>query len=126
MAVRTDELALGDLSEDRLATDPCEMTYFGDLFVTGKVIPGHCRMVKETAAVGTRVVLLELLHPFHDLAPALTPPRNEPGPGRAEVSSVIRLAARLAPRLTPLSASMEVMKGLALATTTTRLHLSSD
>jgi hypothetical protein len=65
MAVRADQVALCDLFQDRFATESTDHEH-ADLAAfqsSGQVVPVHCRMVKETAAVGARLAFLQVAVP---------------------------------------------------------------
>ena len=100
MAIRTDQLTLLDLSEDRLLARASQIADFVQFLRTGKVIPFHSGVVKSPAAISAGRALLQLVVPAHNLKPSLPFASRKARLSDAVVGGIVRPPAALAPTLT--------------------------
>jgi hypothetical protein len=123
VAVRADELALGDLLEHAAAVVlPAQVGNGGELGGAGQVVPLHRRRVIAVAAVGARLSLLQPEVPLDELGVALALLLDANRLSRSVILRVVAPPAVLAPCLVSAPAAVEVLDRFVDPTTTAALR----
>jgi hypothetical protein len=100
MAICAHELALRDLGEDAgPAPAMNHRAHVFELALTGEMIPLHRSVVKHTAAIGARPVVLQGTEPLDLFARSFFRLDEPQRPSPCVIRRVVRPPARLAPRL---------------------------
>jgi hypothetical protein len=114
VTVCTHKVALGDLIENRKASNalPEKIADFARFVGAGQMIPLHGCMVIRRTTVGARSVLLESPIPRSTFIPTLLAHLKAFAPRSPPVGRVVLTPTRLAPCLSSMASSMELINGL--------------